>query len=428
MIASMMQEGSTHMNLGPIAYVTGQYPSVSHTFIQREVEGLRALGIEVIPCTVRRPPAKSVVGPNQAQEAARTFAIQAAAKSPVRLIGAHLRMLRRAPRRWFAALRLAWQTCPPGAAGLLWQLFYFLEAGVLADHLLARGVVHMHNHFGDSSGSLTLITSEMSGIPFSITLHGPTIFFEMHWWRLDVKVARAAFIACISHFCRSQAMLFSDEAHWGKLKIVHCGVTPSRYGTAPRGAFSGHVAFVGRLDTVKGVPLLLEAFAMVTARHPEARLTIAGDGPSRQRLEARAQALGLTGVVRFAGYMDEAGVANLLETASMLVLPSFAEGLPVVLIEASASRLPVIATQVAGVPELVQDGLSGFIVPPGDVETLANRLDRLLSNPDLCARMGEAGRQKIEAEFDIAAEVTWLAQLLAGTGQGIRPPMTARKS
>ncbi|MEO8243728.1 MAG: glycosyltransferase [bacterium] len=406
---------------GPIAYITGQYPSASHTFIQREIMGLRDLGVEVVTCTVRRPPSKAVVGPEQVQEAARTFGILAAAKNPVRLVGSHLRMLRRGPRRWFSALKLAWATRPPGLKAFLWQMFYFLEAGTLSDHLLARGVVHMHNHFGDASGSLTMIASEMSGIPFSITLHGPTIFFEMHWWRLDVKLARAAFIACISHFCRSQAMLFSDEAYWDKLKIVHCGVALERYGTVPRGAFSGHVVFVGRLDAVKGVPLLLEAFAAARASHPQARLTIAGDGPARSRLEARVRHLGLEGVVRFAGYLDEPAVARLLEEADMLVLPSFAEGLPVVLMEAFASSIPVIATQIAGVPELVQDGISGFIVPPGDAESLTERLDRLLSDPALCARMGAAGRANVEAAHDIGREVEWLVQLFAGGRKRMRP-------
>jgi glycosyltransferase involved in cell wall biosynthesis len=408
-----MTEGQTPWT-GPVAYVTGEYPKVSHTFIQREIMGLRDLGVEVVTCTVRRPAAKSVVGPEQQAEAAQTFAILAMARNPLTLLAAHGRMLRRDAGRWFAPLRLAWVTRPPGLKAFLWQMAYFLEAGVLADHLLARGVVHMHNHFGDSSGSLTMIASQMSGIPFSITLHGPTIFFEMHWWRLDAKVARAAFIACISHFCRSQAMLFSDQAHWHKLRIVHCGVTPARYGTAPRKPFSGHVCFVGRLDAVKGVPLLLEAFAANRPRHPGARLTIAGDGPARAALEAQAQSLGLTGAVRFTGYLDEDGVAALLEASDMLVLPSFAEGLPVVLMEALASQIPVIATQVAGVSELVQDGISGFIVPPGDVETLALRLDQLLSDPELCAAMGKAGRRKVEAEFDIRGEVDKLAALFVG--------------
>ncbi len=407
--------------IGPIAYVTGQYPSVSHTFIQREVEGLRTLGVEVLTCSVRRPPQNVVIGPCQAQEAARTFGILDAAKSPFRLITAHAHMVRRNPSRWFSALRLAWRIRPPGTRALLWQLFYFLEAGILSDYLLPRGVAHIHNHFGDSSGSLTMIASEMSGIPFSITLHGPTIFFEMHLWRIDAKVARASFIACISHFCRSQAMLFSDQKDWPKLRIVHCGVTTGAYGTHPRPPFSGHVAFVGRLDAVKGVPLLLEAFATARLHHPQARLTIAGDGPARTALEAQAATLGITPAVRFTGYLDEAAVAALLAEADMLVLPSFAEGLPVVLMEAMASRIPVIATQVAGVPELVENGISGFIVPPGDVESLTRRLEDLLSDPDMCHRMGEAGRQKVLTEHDIRAEVAWLHQLFAGAGPGVRP-------
>ena len=402
---------------GPVAYVTGQYPSVSHTFIQREIMALRDLGIEVLTCTVRRPLAKAVVGPDQQAEAARTFGVIEAAKNPLRLLAAHGRMLRRAPGRWFSALGLAWGTRPPGLKALLWQLFYFLEAGVLADHLLARGVRHMHNHFGDSSGSLTMITSEMSGIPFSITLHGPTIFFEMHWWRLDAKVARAAFISCISHFCRSQAMLFSAEGDWHKLRIVHCGIRPELY--APSRGDGGHVVFVGRLDPVKGVPLLLDAFAEVKARHPQARLTIAGDGHIRERLEARARSLGLQ--VNFPGYLDEGQVADLLATADMLVLPSFAEGLPVVLMEALAAQIPVIATQVGGVPELVQHGVSGLIVPPGDVVGLAEAIDRLLSDPALRARMGEVGRAKVLAEHDVMHEARWLAELFSGTGAGLRP-------
>ena len=414
------------MMTGPIAYVTGEYPKVSHTFIQREVETLREMGIEVIPCTVRRPAEKTVVGPGQKAEAARTFGIIEAAKSPLRLLAAHGRMIARAPGAWARALRLAWKTRPPGLKAALWQGFYFLEAGVLSDHLLARGARHMHNHFGDSSGSLTMIASEMSGIPYSIMLHGPTVFFETHLWRLDEKVARAAFIACISHFCRSQAMLFSDPAHWGKLKIVHCGLKPEAY-QALRRPFSGHVAFVGRLDQVKGVPLLLEAFGRIRARHPQARLTIAGDGPAREMLEVAARPINEQAggeAVRFAGYIDEPGVAALLAEADMLVLPSFAEGLPVVLMEAFASGIPVIATQVAGVPELVEDGISGFIVPPGDVDTLAARMDRLLSEPGLAAAMGARGRVKVAAEHDIRHEMAWLARLFAGAEAGLRPGPT----
>nr|WP_227754538.1 glycosyltransferase family 4 protein [Stagnihabitans tardus] len=398
-----------------MAYVISEYPRVSHTFIQREIETLRAMGLRVEACTVRKPAASGMVGAAQEAEDARTFGVIQAARNPLRLIRAHLAMMRRG--RWLSALSLAWKTRPPGLKALIWQAFYFLEAGILADHARARGVTHLHNHFGDASGTLTMVAAHMAGLPFSITLHGPDIFFAPRHWRLDVKIARAAFVACISHFCRSQAMLFSDEADWGRLRIVHCGIRPALY-PASRGG-GGHVVFVGRLDPVKGVPLLLEAFAAVKARHPEARLTVAGDGRIRSRLEARARALGLE--VAFPGYLDEGQVAELLAEADMLVLPSFAEGLPVVLMEALAARVPVIATQVAGVSELVRDGVSGLIVAPGDVAGLAVAMDRLLSDPDLRARMGAAGRAKVEAEHDIQAEAAWLAELFAGRGQGLRP-------
>ena len=405
---------------GPIAYLTGEYPKVSHTFILREIAALRRLGLTVHPCTARRAGARDVVGADQQAEAARTFCVVETARHPGRLIGAHLAALRHAPGRWLSALRLAWRTRPPGLKAGLWQIFYFLEAAVLARHLRQVGAVQLHNHFANSSCSLAMITSEMSGIPFSFTLHGPAIFYEAHWWRLDEKVARANRVHCISHFARSQAMYFSDPVHWPKLRIVHCGVTPAAYGRNPRGAFGQRVVFVGRLDPVKGVPLLLEAFARARATHPEARLTIVGDGPARAALEARAQALGLGAAVAFLGYRAQDEVAGILAEVDMLVLPSFAEGLPVVLMEALASRIPVIASQVAGVPELVQDGVSGFVVPPGDLDTLTDRLCRLLADPALCARMGEAGRATVEAAFDIDREAAWIAAILAGA-EGIRP-------
>jgi glycosyltransferase involved in cell wall biosynthesis len=408
---------------GPIAYITGEYPKVSHTFIQREIMALRALGITVVTASVRRPDPKTVVGAEQQAEARATFGVIEAARSPLRLLAAHGRMIRRSPSRWLGAFHLAWKTRAPGVKSTLYQLFYALEAGVLADHLLSQGVTHLHNHFGDASGNLTLITAHMAGLPFSITLHGPTVFFEPYRWHLGVKTQRAAFIACISHYCRSQAMLFSSEADWGKLRIVHCGIRPEAYRQAVGGpgGEGGHMVFVGRLEPVKGVPLLLEAFARIAATHPGARLTIAGDGGVRARLMARAEALGLADRIHFPGYLDEAQVADLLASADMMVLPSFAEGLPVVLMEAMASGLPVIATQIAGVPELVVDGVSGLIVPPGDVAGLARAMDRLLADADLRAAMGQAGRAQVLAQHDIRAEAAWLAALFAGRGQGLRP-------
>jgi glycosyltransferase involved in cell wall biosynthesis len=273
------------------------------------------------------------------------------------------------------------------------------------------GARHIHNHFADSSCTVAMLASAMSGIPFSVTPHGPAIFFEPERWRLDEKVARASFVACISSFAKAQTMLFSDQAHWHKMHVVHCGVVPANYGRKVRTGYGKHVLFVGRLAAMKGVPLLLEAIATVRRVHPDLNVTIAGDGPDRAALEAQAVRLNLADTVHFAGYQSQDAVADLLEAADMLVLPSFAEGVPVVLMEAMASRLPVIASRIAGIPELVEDGVSGLLVPAGDGEAVTRALDRLLGDASLCARMGEAGRAKVEREFDVKREAGKLLEL-----------------
>ena len=391
-----------------IAYLTGEYPRATDTFIQREVAALRALGWEIETCSIRRTGAEHLVGDEQRSEQARTFHVLNAAKNPLRLTRAKLRALRN-PARYFRAFALAWRTAPKGIKGRLWQMFYFAEALMLAEHLERHGVTHLHNHIAKASCTVAMLTSELTGIPYSFTLHGPDIFFEPLHWRLDEKIARARFVACISDFCRSQAMVFSDQAHWGKLHIVHCGVDPGRYDPAPREG-APHLLFVGRLAAVKGVPVLFEALQQLDM--PDLRVTLIGDGPERAGLEREVAERGLSDVVEFAGYRNQTEVAEALREADALVLPSFAEGVPVVLMEAMASARPVVTTQIAGVPELVEDGVSGRLVPPGDVDALAEALREVLCDAGLRARMGAAGRAKVCAEFDIAREAAWLSRLL----------------
>jgi glycosyltransferase involved in cell wall biosynthesis len=277
---------------GPIVYLTGEYPRATDTFIQREVAGLRALGADVRTCSIRRTDPHHHVGPEQTAEAARTFCVQPEALRPGRLTRSHANLLLRSPVRWLRALGLAVRSGAPGLRGLLYQLFYFAEAGVLADHMRRIGVFHLHNHFGNSSCSVAMLASALSGIPYSYMLHGPAELFEPMRWRIDLKIARAAFVACISNFARSQGMLFSDQAHWSRMHVVHCGVDPALYDVAPaRDPSSGlTLLFVGRLAAIKGLAVLLEAMQTLRARHPGLRLVLIGDGPDRARLESQAAA------------------------------------------------------------------------------------------------------------------------------------------
>ncbi|WP_420339118.1 glycosyltransferase [Roseibium sp.] len=382
---------------------------------------MRAQGFDIRTCSIRMTDTGQHVGPEQKAEFARTFQVQNSAKAPAQLLISHAQLLKK-PRRWLSAARLAWQTSPKGLKNRLWQLFYFLQAGVLANHMQREGIVHLHNHFGNSSCSVAMFAAEMSGVPYSYTAHGPMEFFEPHHWRIDTKVARASFVAAISHFSRSQCMLFSDPVHWDRIKIVHCGVDPSVYGTNRDRRTSGkQLIFVGRLAGIKGIPLLLKALARLRERHPEICLKLVGDGPERATLERQTRENGLVDCVDFAGYLGEAEVAACLNASDILVLPSFSEGVPVVLMEAMAARLPVVAARVAGVQELVEDKISGFTPPPGDIDSLIDAVENLLSNENLRAQMGRAGRARVEAEFDVAKEAAWLGALFKANIQGVLP-------
>jgi glycosyltransferase involved in cell wall biosynthesis len=403
-----------------IAYLTGEYPKASHTFILREIVALRALGASVLPCSIRRTADRYLIGPEEREEATRTFHVLDRAKRPLALLRAHGRPLLGSPGRYLSALRLAIRTGRPGLKGLLRQGVYFLEAGVLADHLRAQGVTHLHNHFADSSANVAMLTSALSGIPFSYTLHGPAELFEPESWHLRTKVARAAFTVCISHFARSQAMLFSDPADWPRLRIVHCGVEPERYAAPPADATDRlRLLFVGRLTAIKGLRVLIDALERARAVNPAIDLTLIGDGEDRALVEAQAARLG---GVTCLGFRSQSEVAAALAGHDAFVLPSFAEGVPVVLMEAMASARPVIATRVGGVAELVADGRSGLLVAPGDAQALADAILRLAADPALRAAMGTEGRATVRAEFDVTTEARRiLALFLRQGGSDPRP-------
>lgn len=348
---------------------------------------------------------------DQVAETERTFYVLERCKNPIRLLSEHLKGFAAKPGAYFLALALAWQLRQPGWRAALYQLFYFAEAVVLANELKRKQIRHLHNHFGDSSCTVAMLASRLSGIPFSFTEHGPNIFFEAGRWRLDEKIAGAKFVVAISHFCRSQLMLFSHSEDWHKIDIVHCGVEPQRYRAETRPTVGKNLVYVGRVEPVKGILVLLDAMAQLKREHSDIALTIVGDGSSRKKIEKQIDRLDLSAHVRLVGYKTQEEVAFLLAKADALVLPSFAEGVPVVLMEAMASGKPVVASRVAGVQELVEDGVNGFTVPPGDVHSLAQHIGQLITDPALSAQMGMAGRKKVEQEFNTDLEAARLATL-----------------
>lgn len=395
-----------------IAYSTGSYPAVSHTFIQREVDHLRRMGLDVQTFGVRRPDDDDIVGNKQVRERERTHYLLPTSVGA--LLESHLRCLIRRPRRYAAALRLALAMRPAGVRALQKQLFYFAEAGLLAQELCARRMDHLHNHFADSSCTVAVLASLMSDVPFSFTVHGSYIFFEVKRWRIDLKVERARFVICISQFCRSQVMMFSAPSEWSKLHVVHCGVDSSLYTTASHDGLGRRLLFIGRLSSGKGLEVLFESIGRLRSDGLEVGLTVVGDGEARPRLEALAETIGIARYVTFVGYEPEDAVRRRLADADILVLPSFAEDVPVCLMEAMASGLAVVATAVGGVPELVEHGTSGLVVPPGDARLLTEALSRLVTDAFLRGTLGSAAREKVERNFDGRSEAARLHTIFKG--------------
>jgi glycosyltransferase involved in cell wall biosynthesis len=316
-------------------------------------------------------------------------------------------------------LRLA----PRGARGLLWQLFYFVEAAVLWDQCRRRGIRHIHVHFANVSADVALLASRIGSAleperpwSWSLTMHGPTEFFDIRHFRLAAKLREARFVVCISDFARSQLMALSDPDAWPKLRVIHVGIpigqfTPQEGADPPPTAC--RILCVGRLVPEKGQAVLVEAIAALAAREQSVSVTFAGEGPQRAALDALAERLGVRGRVSFRGAVSQAELRGLYEQASIFCLPSFAEGVPVVLMEAMAMRLAVISTRIAGTPELIEDGRDGLLVPPGRSDQLAEALERIITDSSLRADLGKAGREKVLREFSLERSAAQLHALFA---------------
>lgn len=395
------------MSGGPIAYIVGYYPAVSHTFIHREIDALRARGLEVRTVSLRATPPEDLLTEADRAEAARTWTVLPPA--PREMIAAHVRALSR-PARYLRALRLALRTGPGGVRGALWQLFYFVEAVLIHDRLSREGVRHVHAHFANSASWVAMLVAELDGpggMGWSFSMHGPTEFDDVTRFALPQKVASASFVACIGDYCRSQLMRFSPPGDWKKLVLVRCGVdterfAPSTNGARPAGSADGgplRVLCVGRLVPDKGQGVLLDAVAALRDRGVAVELTYVGDGSARPELEGRALSLNLELRVRFAGSVGQDRILEYYRHADVFCLPSFAEGIPVVLMEALACEVPVVTSHIMGVPELVQDGVSGLLVTPGRADLLADALARLAADRELRRAMGAAGRDRVIGEF-----------------------------
>jgi colanic acid/amylovoran biosynthesis glycosyltransferase len=398
-----------------LAYLLSIYPAISHTFFLNEIAALRRLGFAIDVASVNRP--ERAAGPASALEAREletTFYIKA--MSPARIFWVLLKVLFRHPRVVFRGLDEALSLDGLNLSATGYALFYLAEALLLGDWLKRRGHSHLHIHFGGPVATVGMLAAIAWHFSYSMMIHGPEEFYDVEKFYLRRKVERAQYVLCVSDYCRSQVMKVSDPAHWTKLHVVRLGVDLGIFEpVAPvaRGDVI-EITCIGRFVPAKGHLILLRTFSNLLRRGYRLRLRLIGDGSERSAMESFIATEKLGDSVIFEGALNHEETRQKLARADIFVLPSFAEGLPVALMEAMAMGIPCISTFVAGIPELIRDGLDGLLVPASSEQALSAALERLISNAELRRRFAIAGRQRVEEFYDLQKNVRFLADTLRG--------------
>ncbi|WP_107667790.1 glycosyltransferase [Cyanothece sp. BG0011] len=393
-----------------IAYLINQYPKISHSFIRREILGLESLGLSITRFSIRTCQDPLIDEADQ-KELRKTNIIL-----DVGIIGLLISFLKVAitrPKRWLEAFQLTVKIGLNSDRGLLLNFAYLAEACVLVDRFSHLEISHFHAHFGTNSTTVLLLNNVLTGISYSFTVHGPEEFDKVEAIALPEKIKRAAFVVAISSYGKSQLYRWCDFKDWDKIKIVHCGVDDAFF-NLPYQPIAEKPCFVsvGRLSEQKGQYLLIEAASKLVSQGYDFKLFLVGDGDLRQPIEEAINHFNLKDTVEITGWATQAEVQKYILQSQVMVLPSFAEGLPVVIMESLALGRPVISTYIAGIPELVIPGESGWLVPAGSVEALVNTMKTVLDTPiSELENMGKNGVKMVKDNHNVTQEAEKLKLL-----------------
>lgn len=409
-----MQTSRNHLQeMQKLAYLVSQYPATSHTFILREVLGLGKLGFDIYPASINADtrPITAVTLEERAQREITYYVKQHGLRGAM---AGHAWAIIHHPKGYLRGLAASLRRCLIDPGRTPTHLFHFTEALMLGCWMKSARIHRLHVHFATAAASVASLVKATFPIHLSMTVHGPDEFNNVRTEHFSEKIARADQVICISHFARSQSMQHSAPAHWHKFSVVRLGVDPSQFSPAatpqPGPGFS--LLCVGRLTPAKGQHLILDALATLRNHGIMARLTLVGDGPDRASLEQHCRRLELSDQVRFIGALNQDEVRPLYRTHDAFILPSFAEGIPVVLMEAMASGLPCITTRIAGIPELIEHEHSGLLTFASDVTGLCDNIQRLAQDDALRLRLAENARDKVCADFNLDSNIRKLAGVL----------------
>lgn len=393
-----------------IAYFINEYPKVSHSFIRREILALERQGFDIMRIALRGWDGELVDREDQQERKLTRYVLQ---NGFFDLAWALLRALLIAPVRFVSALALAIRMGRRSDRPMYYHLIYLAEACRILPWLRSFGATHVHAHFGTNSAEVVMLAHQLGGPPYSFTAHGPEEFDRPQFIGLGEKIRRSAFVVAISSFGRSQLYRWVEQEHWAKIHVVHCGLEPAFHSMAPvPPPVLPRLVCVARLSEEKGQLLLIEAAARLAAKGIRFELVLAGDGKMRGEVEALIKKHALVDHIRISGWISGEQVREEILRARGVVQPSFAEGLPVVIMEAMALRRPVLTTYIAGIPELVLPGKNGWLIPAGSIDDLTAAMETLLSMPtDELQIMGEAAYIRVLERHSIDTEAAKLAEL-----------------
>ena len=394
-----------------IAYLTNQYPAVSHSFIRREITALESSDVSVARFSIRRSP-DPVCDTDDSDELQRTRTVL-----DIGVPGLVLGLLRAVFTRPIRLVRALWIAIVIGwrsDRGLLRHLAYVAEACVLRKWVVQCRAQHLHAHFATNAATVAMLCHVLGGPPYSFTSHGIEMSDRPGVLGLKDKIQRAAFAVAVCEFGRSQLYRWCAHEDWPKVHVIHCGVDEGFLATASEPVPSDpRLVCVGRLSKEKGHLLLIEVVKRLVEEGMAVEMVLVGDGPLRKQLETSIEERGLRNHFRITGWATGAEVQRHIMDSRAMILPSFAEGLPVVIMEAFALGRPVISTYVAGIPELVEPGISGWLVPAGSVDALTDAAREALAAPvkELDA-MGKAGARIVAQRHNTYIETAKLAEHL----------------
>ncbi len=396
-----------------ISYLISHYPAISHTFILREVLHLKSMGVDLQVTSINSPDRENnkltqeeiteqelVYYIKQQGISGALKALAAQIKTPVNLL-----------KTFFFALKLNGTDLHK----TLYNIFYFVEAMIVAEWMKQNNSKHIHVHFASEAATVGLLVKKLTDCSYSIYVHGPDEFYNVSNYALSSKIKYADFIFCISDFAKSQLMKISDYQYWDKFIVCRLGVDTDKFkpdGNTSRNKTQSPASIlcVGRLCPAKGQHILLQAAKLLIDKGVKFTLTLVGDGPDRESLESLTAKLGLGNKVEFTGSVNHDEVHQYYRQADVFCLPSFAEGIPIVLMEAMAQEIPVVTTRITGIPELIDDQQDGILTTPANIEELAIALEVLITDRKFAQDIGVAGRKKVLDKYHLENNTTLFAE------------------